>query len=132
MSKKQVKFTKRPSAMPAATEAADAWVASRGNEPVVNGENRDVPAVPMKRLTIDIPESLHARVGGFRPYRYVHDWDFALRAMVHGRAAYVQRFITAYRLHSHNTMLESQVKAGLEIRAMLDSFKAEFESQPQS
>ena len=77
-------------------------------------------------------KSLHARVGGFRPYRYVHDWDFALRAMVHGRAAYVQRFITAYRLHSHNTMLESQVKAGLETRAMLDSFKAEFESQPQS
>jgi hypothetical protein len=59
---KKVKFTKRPSASPAAGEAADAWVASRGSEPVVNGENRDMPAVPMKRLTIDIPESLHARV----------------------------------------------------------------------
>src|SRR3974390_2023762 len=22
-------------------------------------------------------KSLHARIGGFRPYRYVHDWDFA-------------------------------------------------------
>ena len=26
-------------------------------------------------------KDLHARIGGFGPYRYVHDWDFALRAM---------------------------------------------------
>src|ERR1051326_5404108 len=29
--------------------------------------------------------SLHSRIGGFASYRYVHDWDFALRAMVMGR-----------------------------------------------
>jgi glycosyltransferase involved in cell wall biosynthesis len=32
---------------------------------------------------------LHARIGGFCPYRYVHDWDFALRAMLQGRAMYM-------------------------------------------
>jgi hypothetical protein len=61
MTKKQVKFSKRPSAAPSAIDA-DAWVASRGDTAVTNGENKDVPEVPMKRLTIDIPESLHTRV----------------------------------------------------------------------
>jgi glycosyltransferase involved in cell wall biosynthesis len=70
-------------------------------------------------------KSLHARVGGFRSYRYVHDWDFALRAMVHGRAAYIRRFLTAYRLHSRNTILESEGKARVEIGSMLDRFQAE-------
>src|ERR1700677_1624394 len=53
-------------------------------------------------------KNLHARIGGFRPYRYVHDWDFALRAMVHGRPAYVQRFLTAYPIHAGSTFLESE------------------------
>jgi glycosyltransferase involved in cell wall biosynthesis len=71
-------------------------------------------------------KSLHARIGGFRPYRYVHDWDFALRATRLGRAAYVRRFLTAYRIHSRNTILESERKALMETRAMLDNFEAEF------
>jgi glycosyltransferase involved in cell wall biosynthesis len=71
-------------------------------------------------------KSLHARIGGFRPYRYVHDWDFALRAMLLGRAAYIRRFLTAYRIHGRNTILESERKALIETRSMLDKFKAEF------
>jgi hypothetical protein len=62
MTRKQVKFSKRPSAAPPASEAAEAWVTSRGNDLAANGEKQDVPDVPMKRLTIDIPESLHIRV----------------------------------------------------------------------
>jgi glycosyltransferase involved in cell wall biosynthesis len=69
-------------------------------------------------------KSLHARVGGFRPYRYVHDWDFALRAMLLGRAAYIRRFLTAYRIHSRNTVSESETKAIIETRTMLDNFKS--------
>jgi glycosyltransferase involved in cell wall biosynthesis len=70
-------------------------------------------------------KSLHAHLGGFRPYRYVHDWDFALRAMLLGRGAYIRRFLTAYRIHPHNTILESERKAIIEINSMLDSFQAE-------
>jgi glycosyltransferase involved in cell wall biosynthesis len=71
-------------------------------------------------------KSLHARIGGFRPYRYVHDWDFALRAMALGRVAYVQRFLTAYRIHGRNTILESKTKAVDEIASMRDGFQTEF------
>jgi glycosyltransferase involved in cell wall biosynthesis len=70
-------------------------------------------------------KSLHARIGGFRPYRYVHDWDFALRATRLGRAAYVRRFLSAYRIHSRNTILENERKALVETRSMLDNFETE-------
>jgi glycosyltransferase involved in cell wall biosynthesis len=71
-------------------------------------------------------KTLHARIGGFRPYRYVHDWDFALRATLLGRAAYIQRFLTAYRIHPQNTIQESERKAFLETRSMLGRFHSEF------
>jgi glycosyltransferase involved in cell wall biosynthesis len=70
-------------------------------------------------------KSLHATVGGFRSYRYVHDWDFALRAMACGRTAYIRRFLTAYRIHGGSTFLESEGKPLAEIRSMLDRCRAD-------
>jgi glycosyltransferase involved in cell wall biosynthesis len=73
-------------------------------------------------------KSLHDRVGGFRPYRYVHDWDFALRAMLLGSGAYIRRFLTAYRIHPGNTIQESERKAIMETRSMLDRFSVNLAS----
>lgn len=64
-------------------------------------------------------KSLHTRIGGFHAYRYVHDWDFALRAMRLGHGAYVRRFLTAYRVHSRNTIRENERKAIMETKDML-------------
>lgn len=50
MTGKKVPIGAKPTAKPAPA-AADAWVESRGAEPE-----------PMKRLTIDIAESLHRRI----------------------------------------------------------------------
>ncbi len=50
MSGKKISFGRRPSTQQSAQ--ADDWVASRGQE------EEDQP-VRMKRLTVDIPESLH-------------------------------------------------------------------------
>jgi len=63
-------------------------------------------------------KSLHSRVGGFAAYRYVHDWDFALRAIILGEALYVQNFLTAYRFHSGNTISVSQKKVDIEAAAL--------------
>jgi hypothetical protein len=61
MSKKEIKFPKRPGAVP--VETADAWVnARRGDVEAVKPETPAAPEEPMKRLTIDIPEGLHIRV----------------------------------------------------------------------
>jgi hypothetical protein len=63
MSKKEVKFTRRPGAAPAPADAAEAWInAPRSPEEAVRPVAAAVTEEPMKRLTIDIPESLHIRV----------------------------------------------------------------------
>lgn len=62
MSKKEIKFTKRPGAAPAPVNA-DSWVnASIDRESLAKPEVPALPEEVMKRLTIDIPESLHTRV----------------------------------------------------------------------
>jgi hypothetical protein len=63
MAKKEVRFTKRPATMPAAPDAAEAWInAPRGNDVQPLAVAPALPEEPTKRLTLDIPESLHARV----------------------------------------------------------------------
>lgn len=57
MTGKKVSIGARPT-KPAAD--ADAWVATRG-EPE-NSTGNEVPAEKMKRLTIDIPASLHRQI----------------------------------------------------------------------
>lgn len=71
-------------------------------------------------------KDLHVRVGGFSAYRYVHDWDFALRAMALGRPLYVQRYLTTYRMHSRNTISESANRVNLESKDAFNRFVAEF------
>lgn len=40
---------------------ADDWITNRGGTPEVPAPKPPAPAEPMKRLTIDIPETLHTR-----------------------------------------------------------------------
>lgn len=75
-------------------------------------------------------KELHARLGGFSDFRYVHDWDFALRAMACGRPLYIPRFLTAYRLHAQNTIRENPAKLDAERTAMLERFSASFRRDP--
>lgn len=71
-------------------------------------------------------KSLHARVGGFAGYRYVHDWDFAMRAMAARPHLYVHRYLTSYRMHSSNTISEAPAKVDAEVRDLFDRLLADF------
>lgn len=51
-------------------------------------------------------KELYQRLNGFRKYRYVHDWDFALRAALLTEPVFVEEAIYYYRLHTHNTISE--------------------------
>lgn len=51
-------------------------------------------------------KELYRRLNGFRKYRYVHDWDFALRAALLTEPVFVEEAIYYYRLHTHNTISE--------------------------
>jgi len=65
-------------------------------------------------------------VGGFREYRYAHDWDFAMRAMILGEAAYLPEYICCYRVHATNTIKESRSKQDEEVRRIFSSVKDDF------
>lgn len=61
---------------------------------------------------------LHAEVGGFGDYRYVHDWDFAMRAAIDGGLLYLPHFLSMYRQHGANTISENRELVAAEVQAM--------------
>ena len=69
--------------------------------------------------------TLFDRVGGFRPYRYCHDWDFAIRATLAAEIAWCPQYLTMYRLHRTNTIAESKEKVRAEVRRMFEQFRTE-------
>ena len=68
---------------------------------------------------------LHARVGGFRDYRYCHDWDFALRAAFAGDVGWCPTYLTMYRIHGANTIAEPAERVRNEVARMLTSLRIE-------
>jgi GT2 family glycosyltransferase len=56
-----------------------------------------------------------SRVGPFRPLRYAHDWDFALRIANGARLLMVPEPLMSYRFHQTNTIKENQVAMIFEI-----------------
>ena len=61
-----------------------------------------------------IARRLVERVGGFRDYRYNHDWDFCLRAVMLAEPVFVPDPLYEYRLHDSNTIAESSALARAE------------------
>jgi glycosyltransferase involved in cell wall biosynthesis len=55
------------------------------------------------------------RVGPFRPLRYTHDWDFALRVTRSQEVYLAPEALLDYRLHGHNTIRENQAGMVYEI-----------------
>lgn len=47
--------------------------------------------------------TLYEKIGGFRPYRLAHDWDFLLQALVHVEPIFVPEPLLDYRTHGSNT-----------------------------
>jgi len=56
-----------------------------------------------------------AAVGGFRPLRYTHDWDFALRLAALGPPRLVEQPLLRYRVHERNTIREDRAAMVFEI-----------------
>jgi glycosyltransferase involved in cell wall biosynthesis len=78
-------------------------------------------------------KALHRDIGGFRALRYVHDWDFALRASAGGRATYLPHFLTLYRMHPSNTIKADFSEVAREVRSFMGDFvdeHPEFEGDP--
>ncbi|MDH3207941.1 MAG: glycosyltransferase [Gemmatimonadota bacterium] len=70
---------------------------------------------------------LWRRLGGFSAYRYVHDYDFVLRALELSadRVVYAEALEgVRYRVHGHNTILEDTGRAMDERAVMLKTIRS--------
>lgn len=65
--------------------------------------------VAMTSSNFFFPTALFHAVGEFAPLRYTHDWDWALRATVHHPPIWVRENLLGYRVHSSNTISESDI-----------------------
>jgi len=61
-------------------------------------------------------------VGGFRDFRYNHDWDFCLGALWQAEPLRVPAALYRYRIHSTNTIRESSERAGAEAEIVKDEY----------
>lgn len=61
-------------------------------------------------------------IGWFRPYRYVHDWDFILRALLVTEPLYVPEPLYRYRLHPTNSFTALGDAAAVECPALMRRF----------
>jgi hypothetical protein len=52
-------------------------------------------------------KSLFDEVGPFRPLRYAHDWDFALRLAQVAKIGLIPEMLLQYRVHERNTIREN-------------------------
>lgn len=73
-------------------------------------------------------KDLFRKVGGFRSYRYCHDWDFAIRAAILGAPKYIPTPLALYRVHSSNTISESANAVTCEVKKMFGNLRAEIGS----
>jgi glycosyltransferase involved in cell wall biosynthesis len=65
-------------------------------------------------------KDLFQQIGGFADLRYVHDWDFCLRASLAGTVDYLPHALTNYRVHSGNTIKEDSAKVDREVRVLFE------------
>jgi glycosyltransferase involved in cell wall biosynthesis len=75
--------------------------------------------------TLLFSRALFDRLEGFRDFRYVHDWDFCLRATLEAEPVYVGRELYDYRLHGANTILAARDASGAEVSSLLSAFYAD-------
>jgi glycosyltransferase involved in cell wall biosynthesis len=71
-------------------------------------------------------KDIFERVGGFRAFRYCHDWDFALRVSLVGRLKYKPLLLSRYRIHPGNTIREKRIGVEAEVRTMMADLRAEY------
>ncbi|MEQ1742220.1 MAG: glycosyltransferase [Candidatus Nitrotoga sp.] len=69
-----------------------------------------------------IHRELFEKIGNFRSLQYVHDWDFALRAILETEPVYVAEPLYGYRIHGTNSFSQLAHVKDIELDAMAAHF----------
>lgn len=65
---------------------------------------------------------LYDKVGPFRSYKYVHDWDFILRSVFYTEPLALNSVLYKYRLHGNNSFRDLAHIAGYETSEVMRNF----------
>ncbi len=71
-----------------------------------------------------VEKAFFSGLGGFRDYRYNHDWDFGLRASAFSEPVVVYRPLYFYRFHAGNTISESRARVTEDADRVIGDFLA--------
>ncbi|MDP1679247.1 MAG: glycosyltransferase family A protein [Candidatus Nitrotoga sp.] len=75
-------------------------------------------------------KQLWETLGGFRDYRYNHDWDFCLRATLQCEPVLVPHPLYEYRIHDRNTITEAAGEPRIEHGKVMAAFVSLAQNQP--
>lgn len=67
-------------------------------------------------------KDLYNKLGGFKEYKYIHDWDCILRASLMQEPLYIKETKYYYRLHNDNSFRELGNIADQEVNLVLGNF----------
>lgn len=73
-------------------------------------------------------KDLYNKLGGFKEYKYIHDWDFILRASIIQEPLYIKDTKYYYRLHDDNSFRGLGDIADKEVNLVLNNFFAEIKN----
>ena len=71
-------------------------------------------------------KQIFRKVGGFRNYRYCHDWDFVIRCAIEGKIRYAPLMLSLYRSHATNTIKEGRSTVEREVRQMFRNLSLDY------
>ncbi|TXN15048.1 glycosyltransferase [Methylobacterium sp. WL122] len=66
--------------------------------------------------------TLYNKLGGFRSYLYVHDWDFILRSLYYTEPLVIKEKLYNYRFHGENSYKSLENIAGYETSEVMRNF----------
>jgi glycosyltransferase involved in cell wall biosynthesis len=89
--------------------AMQARAATCDRHSLLFARDRNNPAISTGNLFV-ATEFMH-QLGGYRDLRYVHDWDFCLRAILREEPVFVDQSLYRYRFHGKNTIFENEAAA---------------------
>ena len=69
-------------------------------------------------------------LGGFRDYRYNHDWDYCLRATLQCEPVLAPHLLYEYRIHDRNTITEAACEPRMEHGKVMAAFISLAQNQP--
>ena len=81
---------------------------------------RSNPAISTGNLFVE--RTFFASLGGFADLRYVHDWEFCLRAFLLEEPVWIDTSLYRYRFHGRNTILENESAASRESDKILKQY----------